>query len=270
MYEIDGVPLSDRRGRWRLHRETQRRAPVTMRAVDVTVPGVDGSLPIYGEAVEAAVLGLELNVYGTPAEVEARCAFLRGLLGKTHAPLLVRRRDGAVAEAKPATISDPVMAAHYARISATLTIPAGVWRGPVTGWEADALVGTHNIASLEGGSRPVTDALVLITGPARNLTLTDDATGAVLRFTGDVPAGEQLLVDVGAWRATLGADVTWDSPGHDATALVDGTGPRSSTHLWTLTPCATPAGTTWTSVTVSATNTTAASGLRLRTRTAHL
>lgn len=270
MYEVDGVPLSDPQGRWRLHRETQRRTPVTMRAVEATVPGLDGALPIYGEAVEPTALGLELSVYGTEEQIEERCAFLRGLLGKTHAPLLVSRRDGLTAEAKPAAITDPVMTARYARISATLTIPAGVWRGPVIGWEADTLVGTHNIAPLEGGSRPVTDPLVLITGPARNLALTDDETGAVLRYTGDVPAGEQLLVDVGAWRATLGADVAWDSTGHDATALVDGTGPRSSTHLWTLTPRSTPAGTTWTSVTVSATNTTAASRLRLRTRTSHL
>ena len=72
MYTIDGVPLSDPQYRWRVHRETQRRTPVAMRSIDTHIPGVDGNLPIYGEDVEATALGLELNVYGTPAQVEAR------------------------------------------------------------------------------------------------------------------------------------------------------------------------------------------------------
>lgn len=270
MYEIDGVPLSDPRGGWRLHRETQRRTPVTLRAVDASIPGVDGSLPIYGEDLEPTALGLEVNVYGSPARVEERCNFLRGLLGKTHGPLLVSRRDGRTAEAKPAAISDPVMSPGYARISATLTIPSGVWRGPVIGWEADTLVGEHNVSSLEGGTRPVTDPLLLVTGPAQNLALTDVASGAELRYTGTIPAGQKLLVDVAAWRATLGEAVDWDSSGSDATNSIDGTGPRSSVHLWSLTPQATPAGTTWTRVSVSATGTTNASGLQLRARTSHL
>ena len=194
--------------------------------------------------VEATALGLEINVWGAPQEVERSCGFLRGLLGKTHAPLIVKRRDGLTAEAKPAAISDPIMTPRYALLSATLTIPSGVWRGPLEGWEADTLVGEHNVSSLEGGSRPVTDALVLVTGPAQNLRITNVATGAVLIYSGSIPAGQKLLVeDVAAWRATLGADVSWDSAGADATRNVDGTGPRSATHLWTLTPPATPAGT---------------------------
>lgn len=270
MYEIDGVPLEDPQRRWGIESQTQARTPVAFRVVDAAIPGSDGSLPIWGEDVEATALGLEINVWGAPQEVERSCGFLRGLLGKTHAPLIVKRRDGLIAEAKPAAISDPIMTPRYALLSATLTIPSGVWRGPLEGWEADTLVGEHNVSSLEGGSRPVTDALVLVTGPAQNLRITDVATGAVLVYSGTIPAGQKLLVDVAAWRATLGADVSWDSAGADATRNVDGTGPRSATHLWTLTPQATPAGTTWTRISVSATGTTDASGLQLRARTSHL
>ncbi len=270
MYEIDGVPLNDPQRRWGIESQTQARTPVAFRAVDVSIPGTDGSVPIWGEDVEATALGLELNVWGAPEEVARSCGFLRGLLGKTYAPLIVRRHDGLEAEAKPAAISDPIMMPTYARISATLTIPSGVWRGPLEGWEADTLVGTHNIASLEGGSRPVTDALVLVTGPAQNLRLVDEASGAELRFTGSIPSGQKLLVDVGAWRATVGTSVSWDSDGGDATRGVTGTGPRSATHLWSLTPKATAAGTTWTRVSVSATGTTSASGLQIRARSSHL
>lgn len=270
MYEIDGVPLSDPQWRWRLHRETQRRAPVTMRAVDVVIPGVDGSMPIYGEPIEQAVLGLEINVYGSPAEVEDRCNFLRGLLAKNHAPLVVTRRDGRTAEAKLAALSDPVMTPAYARISATLTIPSGVWRGEEETWAASALSGTSKVSTLAGGTRAVTDALVLIQGPASDLALTDKATGARLRYTKAVPDGQQLLIDTGQWRATVGPSVGWSSTGGGATKDLANTGPRSDVHLWTLTPIATPAGTTQTSITVSATGITESSGLQIRARSAHL
>lgn len=245
MYTIDGVPLSDPQRRWRLHRETQRRTPVAFRAVDVQVPGLDGSLPIYGEDVESTALALELNVYGTPAQVEERVAFLRALLGKTYAPLQVVRRDGLVAEAKPAAISDPVMTERFARLSATLTIPSGVWRGPEVTWthpapQSDAPV---VVADLAGGSRAITDARILITGPANTPSIEDVATGATVRHTGSVPAGQRLLIHCGEWRASVAAGVGWGAQGSNATRDLANTGPSSASHLMTLTPTIT--GQSW-------------------------
>ena len=234
MYTIDGVPLSDPQYRWRVHRETQRRTPVAMRSIDTHIPGVNGSLPIYGEDVEATALGLELNVYGTPAQVDARCGFLRGLLGKTHAPLVVRRRDGLEADAKTASISDPVMTDRYARISATLTIPAGVWRGPDEIWEHPSPLSTAAVPvpALDGGSRPITDARILITGPATTPELEDEATGATVRFTGDVPAGQALLINTGEWRAGVGSSMGWTSTSSNATSRIVNTGPHSADRLF--------------------------------------
>lgn len=272
MYEIDGVPLSDPQYRWRLHRETTRRTPVAIRAVDAHIPGLDGSLPIWGEDVEATALHLELNVYGTPAQVEERCGFLRGLLGKTHAPLVVGRRGGLTADAKLASISEPIMTDRYARISAVLTIPAGVWRGPVAPWThpAPRHAGPQVIYPLEGGTRPITDSLLLITGPATGPMVTDAATGSTLRYTGEVPAGQRLLIDCAGWRATRGAGVSWESTGTDATTGLAATGPRSAHHLLPLTPVATPAGVTETRIAFAHTGGTAATALQVRARTSHL
>lgn len=238
MYAIDGVPLSDPERRWRVHRETQRRTPVAMRSIDTHIPGMDGSLPIYGEDVEATALGLELNVYGTPAQVEARCEFLRGLLGKTYGPLVVRRRDGLEADAKPASISDPVMTDTYARISAVLTIPAGVWRGPVATWEHINPTSTsvQIVDDLDGGSRAVTDALILIHGPATTPEVEDEATGSIVRFTGEIPSGQALLIACDEWRAGVGGSVGWSSNWTNATARIVNTGPHSATHILPITP----------------------------------
>lgn len=276
MYTIDGVPLSDPKGRWSVHRESQRRTPVAFRSVDVDVPGVDGNIPIYGEQVEATALALEVNVYGTPAQVEERVNFLRSLLGRTSGPIEVERRGGLVADAKPASISDPVMTERYARIGVTLSIPSGVWRGPQETWtHPDAThAGAEDVGTLDGGSRPITDALVLITGPATTPQIEDVATGSKLRYTGSVPAGQKLLIDTSRWRATLGAGVSWGSSGTNATASIVASGPRSDTTLFPLTPIPgiNPDGdpTTAPSVKFTATGTTSATTVQIRARTSHL
>lgn len=275
MYTIDGVPLSDPQYRWRVHRKTQRRTPVAMRSVDVTVPGIDGSLPIYGENVEATALGLELNVYGTPAQVEDRTNFLRGLLGKTYGPLVVGRRSHGrdlETHAKLASLSDPVAVDRYARISATLNIPSGLWRGPMVPWNHPTPLhdNLHVVHTLEGSTRPVMDAKLLIYGPAVSPTIRDGATGSALTYTGTVAAGQQLLIDCVEWRATVGADVTWDSEGANATSGLLNTGPMSTTTLLPLTPTATPAGVTETRLSLTLTGGTTRTALQVRARAAHL
>lgn len=243
MYTIDGVPLSDPHYRWRVHRETQRRTPVAFRSVDVDVPGVDGNIPIYGENIEATALALELNVYGAPGEVEERVNFLRSILGRTTGPLMVGKRGGLVAEAKPASISDPVMVDHYARLSVTLSIPAGVWRGPEETWQHPAPASTAAVATPIRSSRPITDSMVLITGPATSPIVEDAATGSRVQYAGAVPAGQKLLIDCADWRANLSNNTTWGTAGSNATSDLDNTGPMSDVTLLTLTPVM--AGESW-------------------------
>lgn len=244
MYTIDGVPLSDPLYRWRVHRETQRRTPVAFRSVDVDVPGVDGNIPIYGENIEATALALELNVYGrTPAQIEERVNFLRSLLGRTTGPLRVEKRGGLVAEAKPAAISDPVMTDVYARMSVTLSMPTGVWRGPEETWTHPAPGSTAAVATPIRSSRPITDSLILITGPANTPIVEDAAAGATVRYGGSVPSGQNLLIDCASWRAHRGPGVSWGTAGSNATSDLENAGPMSDVTLLPLTPVM--AGESW-------------------------
>lgn len=243
MYTIDGVPLSDPLYRWRMHRETQRRTPVAFRSVDVNVPGVDGNIPIYGENIEATALSLELNVYGSPGEVEERVGFLRSLLGRTTGPLVVGKRGGLVAEAKPVSMSDPVEADHYARLSVTLAIPDGVWRGPEETWTHPDPSSSADFVMPFKSSRPITDALLHVIGPAVSPTFTDTATGATVQYQGNMASNQALLIDCAEWRAGIGSTVTWDSNWTNATKDLANTGPQSDVTLLPLTPVM--AGESW-------------------------
>lgn len=239
MYVIDGVPLSDPQRRWRVHRSTERRTPAAFRSVDVTVPGVDGSLPIYGEQVEATALKLVLNVYGTGAVLEERVNFLRALLGKTYGPLILSKPDNGrtvTTEAKPAAISEPVSTGVYVQLSATLTIPSGTWRGPQTTWEHPAPQSSDAATVQIPSSRPITDSRILISGPATAPIVTDVATGATVRFMGSVPVGESLLIVCDEWRAVMaeGGHFTWI--GNWSTSEITNTGPLSDVTLLPLTP----------------------------------
>lgn len=243
MYTIDGVPLSDPGHRWRLHRETQRRTPVAFRSVDVNVPGVDGNIPIYGENVEATALALEVNVYGSPEQIEERVQFLRALLGRTTGPLRVGKRGGLVAEAKPVSMSDPVMTDHYARMAATLAIPSGTWRGPVETWTHPSPGSSAEFALPVKSARPITDALLHVIGPAISPTFTDVATGATVQYQGNMTASQALLIDCAEWRAGIGSTVTWDSNWTNATKDLANTGAMSDVTLLPLTPIM--AGESW-------------------------
>lgn len=243
MYTIDGVPLSDPLYRWRVHRETQRRTPVAFRSVDVDVPGVDGNIPIYGENVEATALALEINIYGNAEQIEERVQFLRALLGRTTGPLQVGKRGRLTAEAKPVSMSDPVMTDHYARMAVTLAIPSGTWRGPVETWTHPSPGSSAAVATPIRSARPITDALLHVIGPAISPTFTDVATGATVQYQGNMTASQALLIDCAEWRAGIGSTVTWDSNWTNATKDLANTGPQSDATLLPLTP--TMAGESW-------------------------
>ena len=202
-------PSLIRKRRWSVHRESQRRTPVAFRSVDVDVPGVDGNIPIYGEQVEATALALELNVYGTPGQIEERVNFLRSLLGRTSGPIEVEKRGGLVADAKPASISDPVMTEHYARVGVTLSIPC--WRVARPIEDMGTPRRTDHRCRRRGHARRGKSAHRRQPRPHHRPSH-DTAKSRMSRparrfeYTGSVPAGQKLLIDTSRWRATLGAE----------------------------------------------------------------
>lgn len=100
------------------------------------------------------------------------------------------------------------------------------WYGPYvvqlinndTFWEDSALttfvsptgttaVATHSITALQGSTAPIEDALITVTGPITNPTLTCPETGSTLRHTGAVAAGQQWSVNTKTYQSAKGTNI---------------------------------------------------------------
>ncbi|MEV6033563.1 hypothetical protein AB0L65_20580 [Nonomuraea sp. NPDC052116] len=290
-YTLDGVALDHPAGCWKLKRGTQRRPLPGARAVRVSVTGRAGELPIVGLDHEATSFSLTFVVTGaTPAgadggfqQLETNLEALTALLGVRNRLMSLRYQAGSIVRVADVTItaaSEPEVntGAARARLTVVVEVPGVYWRDEaVTTWAGNANASNQAVATLTGSTAPITDALLRVTGPATNITITDVATqGAVGLLTSGsnaITASERLLIDAAAMRAAVVTTDTWDlATGTDKTGVISVFGPGSASRWIHLTPAMAVGDPFSRAVLISctATGTTAASKLEVRARRAYL
>ncbi len=286
-YSLDGVALDHPAGCWRLKQGTRRRPLPGVRSVEVVVPGRAGELPIVGLDRATTTLALEFGVTAATTagadggfeQLEANLEALSALLGVQHRLMTLRYEAGSlvrVAEVTIPTVSEPEIwpGANRARLTAICRIPGVYWRDETEATWAGLLPGASQAATpFAGSTGPIVDALLRVTGPATNPSVTDVATGGKVSYTGTVSAGNRLLIDCGSLKAAIVTTDTWDlTTGSDVTGNIGATGPGSAFRWLHLTP-AVAVGDPFSRVvlvTSAATATTGASGLQVRARRAYL
>lgn len=89
-----------------------------------------------------------------------------------------------------------------------LELPYGVWEDEATqDWTgtAGAASGTvQEVTTLQGATERITDAILLVLGPATNPRVTDPATGAYVELQAALAAGDRWRVNVGTWATRTG------------------------------------------------------------------
>jgi hypothetical protein len=286
-YALDGVPLDHPAGCWRTKVGTKRRPLPGVRSVSVKVPGVAGELPVHGLDLETTTLPLVIGVTGrAPSggaggfeQLERNLEAISAMLGVRHRLMDLTYTAGSIVRVAQITVeavSEPEIntSAARARLTAVVKIPAVYWRDPVEAvWTGSANAASQLITPLAGSTGPIVDALVRVTGPAVNLSVTDVATGATVGRPSGLLAGERLLIDCGQMRARLITTDTWDfTSGADVTGQITAAGPGSASRWLHLTPAIAvgdPHSRT-VLVTAAATSTTAASALEVRARRSFL
>ncbi|WP_378786609.1 hypothetical protein ACFMQL_20575 [Nonomuraea fastidiosa] len=257
----------------------------------VSVTGRPGELPIVGLDHEATSFSLTFVVTGaTPAgtdggfqQMEANLEALSALLGTRNRLMSLRYQAGSIVRIADVTItaaSEPEIwvGAARARFSVVVEVPGVYWRDEAEAtWQGSVTAPDQVVTTLAGSTAPITDALIRVTGPATNFTLTDMASGGSIGMTvflaNVIPEGQRLLIDAAAQRAALVGTDTWDlDGGTDRTGAMVVSGPGSATRWIHLTP-AIALGDPFSRaviVSCSATATTSESAVEIRARRAYL
>lgn len=227
MYTINGVALSAVLGDTYLAEETMWRPDVSAVRSPVVVPGrhgaIEAGLPVFAEPkLKIAITARP----GTEASLEAAAGRLTALFA---APTLtVTRTHGGVAASTPARLESIAHSGFLWGARSTLTVTlglpevffadtAGVSIHQITSWTGTTA--GANISHLEGSTAPIGDAMVRIKGPAKDVTVRDDASGTGVDWTGTLAAGTYLYLSPRLARAwTSATDSVWTPDGTDVTS----------------------------------------------------
>lgn len=217
---VDGVRLDTLA--WNV--ESVRRATPSRRTADAVVPGLDGVIPAFSEDYEAPTFGLTMFVRGTDPDglIPGGGAIARFRANLDELIHLFSRRWGLIdlretvsagverqAWAKPVdTIQPEVRPGAQGSFAVALLIPGAFWQDvAAVDWTQNGpSAGTaYEVVPLRDSTAPVTDAVVLVTGPVTNPTITDVASGGSVTLNAAVPAGAQWRLNAGTWATRTGA-----------------------------------------------------------------
>ena len=193
----------------------------------VVAPGRHGSieagLPVFGEPkLKIAITARS----GTEASLEVAAGRLSALF--TAPTLEVTRTHGATVASVSARLESIAYSGFLwgrrSTMTVTLALP-GVFFTDVAGASIHQIApwaGTTagvDIPHLGNSTAPISDAMVRVKGPAKDVTVRDDASGTGIDWMGTVAAGTYLYLSPRLARAwTAATDTVWEPGGTDATS----------------------------------------------------
>jgi hypothetical protein len=200
-YAIDGVPLDDPAGRWRLTEKTELPQWGAMVSPSVKVPRYDGVLALAPMAAGVSTVKLELLILG--AHQAAGLRTLRRITGARSLHTMGwTRRDGEELEAlvrvsssvsaKPKGIDGDLL------VSFTLEAVNGEWRR-TTAERVDMVTnGSKSFPIISGRDAIATRIAVKADTDGGSVTVQDRIGGSVLSV-GRVPSQQWLVINTEEW-----------------------------------------------------------------------
>lgn len=200
-YSIDGVPLDDPAGRWRLTEKTELPQWGSMVSPSVKVPRYDGVLALAPMAAGVSTVKLELLILA--AHQTAGLRTLRRITGgRTLHTMGWTRRDGEELEAL-VRVSSSVTAKSKGvdgdlLVSFTLEAVAGEWRRK-TAERVDAVTnGRRSFPIVSGKDALATHIAVKADTDGGTVTVRDTLGGSILSI-GRVPSQQWLVINTEDW-----------------------------------------------------------------------
>lgn len=223
-YTIDGI--ADTAGR-ALTKATLFSPGATVRRTSLPLPGRHGAVPAGAVVFDEPTLALEWELVASTWDgLEEERVQLSLLLARPGDLQVVRTVAPASGSARARLVSIGEATAEAASpmlvVPAVLALPDVFFRGALVTTVAYPVPSAGAAIVALGGSAPIADAKVRVTGPATSVTITDVTSTTGLSWTGALPAGQYLYLDAATLTARLSASSTaWDSGGTDVSAGLD-------------------------------------------------
>lgn len=191
-----------------LRRGTIWRPDISTRHMQLELPARHGhvqpwSPPVYEAPIVTLLVGANATTMATLEEARQRLEAL--LTGPTG--VLLTRTSGAQAVHAVAQLvgvnESGWMVDGWWRLQILLRVPGVFFYGASVD-QSLALSGTQVLPALAGSTAPNGALVVRLTGPASSVVLTDPITGEGVSWTGSLPAGTSLFVDVARMAAWTG------------------------------------------------------------------
>lgn len=242
-YKINGFTIGGKalqQGMYLMEGTEYAPALAPRRAV-IEIPGTHYAIPQWNDPLSQITVALKIRVVDTtPEALASRWNTLMGLLGMgTNQPITLSRVRGTIeetADAQLVSMNTPDFSCPSNRADATIifNIPGGAWRGPQT--DATFFNGSANtLPNALSSTVPIADSLLLLTGPATSLQVTDNTSQTSI-FWGDgsqtVSASQWLLIDPRNMQARLQTSASWNlTTGTNVTGALEfrGFGPLTFT-----------------------------------------
>lgn len=230
-YMVDGVSLRQRDRGWFLTWDTLMPAGANMGVTKVTVPGVDGAIPVR-TGLETGQVSIQLVIRGDEKKLTSVLSFLTGLL--TQGQVLTRVEQDATYETDiiQCVLAEPDWSTPSSiKLDAQFTIsPWWMKTGPTVSDTIQYVSGSHEIKAFSESTAAIIDGIITITGTVSTPTITNttDGTGVQIRQTlGD---GQTARIDIYNRRATVGGSpVVFDYPPEGFITLTPKLGVEGST-----------------------------------------
>lgn len=235
---------------WNISKNTGILSIPAMRGENTTIPGRRGQTFVKNKPVDVGAFSLQMWVLGCmpdgtmPAYGEMRRLFdynynqlVQNIMSTTSVIKFVVWQTDGTARTASGTIGSvvtPEMTAgsRRAELSISFDILEGVWADvlstSITGtagahWSNDIML----LNQLAGGTAPIEDSVITITGPITNPRITDAVSGTWVQYNGTLSSSDSLVIDCGQWTSKLnGVSVLSNTQhyGHNRFLVIDNGG----------------------------------------------
>lgn len=213
---------------WNIVTKSGRFTVATTRGDDITLPGVNGRTFVPNKPLDSGLYALSMFILGAypdgsiPTLAGMQSVFmknyetlLRNCMSSSAPVTLVSWQPNGGLRTTTATLAgqtaiDPsvVMGGARAEVTLAFDILPGIWRDyastTVTGTASAAWSNqTLSMPTLADGTAPIDDAVITVTGPITNPTVSNASTGTSVSLTGTVPSGQTWVIDCGAWTSKV-------------------------------------------------------------------